>query len=126
MDALLLKSYALPHKQIAAILGIDGDTLRRHLRMYGQGGIEGLKAINWHQPQSELDSHQDTLKEEFLQHSPATVAEAGERIATLTGIRRKPTQIREFLKRLGMSPRKVAAVPSKADPQKQESFKKNS
>lgn len=51
------------------------------------------------------------------------MAEAGEKIAALTGVRRKPTQIREFLKRLGMKPRKVAAIPAKADAQAQQAFK---
>jgi transposase len=51
------------------------------------------------------------------------VAEAGARIAELTGVERKPTQIRQFLKRLGMKPRKVAAIPAKADVAVQHKFK---
>jgi transposase len=51
------------------------------------------------------------------------VAEAAAKITELTGIRRKPTQIRQFLKRLGMAPRKVAAIPAKADVQAQQEFK---
>ena len=58
-----------------------------------------------------------------MQHPPATVAEAAEKIAELTGVRRKPTQVRQFLKRLGMKPRKVAAIPAKADVQVQREFK---
>jgi transposase len=50
------------------------------------------------------------------------VAEAGERIAELTGIRRKPSQVRCFLKRIGMKPRRVAAVPAKADLKAQQEF----
>ena len=59
----------------------------------------------------------------FLQHPPATVAEAGAKITELTGIERKPTQVRAFLKRLGMKPRKVAAIPARADLQAQQEFK---
>ena len=58
-----------------------------------------------------------------MQHPPATVAEAGAKITALTGIERKPTQVRQFLKRLGMAPRKVAAIPAKADVQAQQEFK---
>jgi transposase len=43
------------------------------------------------------------------------VAEAAEKIAGLTGVQRKPTQIRKFLKHIGMKPRRMAAVPAKAD-----------
>lgn len=57
-----------------------------------------------------------------MQHPPATAAEAGEKIAELTGIRRKPTQIRHFLQRLGMAPRRMAAVPAKADVKAQREF----
>lgn len=58
-----------------------------------------------------------------MQHPPTTVAEAAEKIAELTGVRRKPTQVRQFLKHLGMKPRKVAAIPAKADVQVQREFK---
>jgi transposase len=50
------------------------------------------------------------------------VAEAGAKIAELTGIERKPTQVREFLKRLGMKPRRVAAIPAKANPEIQKKY----
>jgi transposase len=50
------------------------------------------------------------------------VAEAGEKIAELTGIRRKPSQVRSFLKHIGMKPRRVAAIPAKADGKAQQEF----
>ena len=53
------------------------------------------------------------------------MAEAAEKIAELTGVRRKPTQVRQFLKRLGMAPRKVAAIPAKVDVAVQKEFKEN-
>ena len=51
------------------------------------------------------------------------MAEAANKIAELTGVRRKPSQVRQFLKRLGMAPRKVAAIPAKVDVQAQKTFK---
>ena len=50
--------------------------------------------------------------------------EAMEKIEQLTGLRRSPDRVRVFLKSLGMECRKVGMVPAKADPQRQESFKK--
>lgn len=47
------------------------------------------------------------------------------KIEELTGIKRKQTQIRVFLKKMGMKCRKVAMLPSKANVQEQEQFKKN-
>jgi transposase len=45
-------------------------------------------------------------------------------IERLTGIKKGLTRIRIFLHQLGMDPRKVGGIPSKADPERQEEFKK--
>ena len=56
--------------------------------------------------------HQALLEGEFRRRPPHTVAEACERIEQLTGVRRGPTQVREFLREtMGLRWRKVAAVP---------------
>ena len=62
----------------------------------------------------------------FAEHPPHTVAEAVEAIEQLTGIRRSQTQIRELLKRMGFSRRKVGALPAKADEEAQATFQKKS
>ena len=49
IEAVLLKSYGLPHGLVANILGIDEGTLRDYLREYQQGGIEKLKTTPWRQ-----------------------------------------------------------------------------
>ena len=126
MEALLLKSHCLPHQKIAFILNINEFTLRTYLRDYQCGGIEQLKVQRWKGNRNELVPHGDALKTHFSQHPPATAAQAGEQIAQLTGIQRKPTQVRQFLKSIGLKPRKMAAIPAKADPQVQHDFlKKN-
>jgi transposase len=61
----------------------------------------------------------------FREHPPATVAEAMVKIKELTGIERKPTQVRLLLKSLGMKRLKVGTIPAKADAEAQEVFKKN-
>lgn len=48
------------------------------------------------------------------------------KIEELTGIKRSPTQVRVFLKKIGMKCRKVGVMPSKADPEIQDAFKKKS
>jgi hypothetical protein len=68
-----------------------------------------LKEVHWQGAPNELMAHQDTLKV-FSKHPPATVAAAAATITELTGISRKPTQVRQFLKQMGMAPRKVAAM----------------
>ena len=51
------------------------------------------------------------------------MAEAAARIADLTGLERGPTQVRQFLKSLGMKPRKVGQIPAKAAVTVQAAFK---
>jgi hypothetical protein len=49
---------------------------------------------------------------EFTIRPPHTVGEACERIEKLTGVKRRPTQVREFLRdTMQLRWRKVAAVP---------------
>ena len=125
IEALWLKSNDLPHQAICRLAGICEDTLRAYLRDYRDGGIEALKRNNYRRPQSALAEHTDPLAAHFDEHPPATVAEATSQIKELTGIERKPTQVRRFLRTaLGLRLRKVAAIPAKADPAKQEEFKK--
>jgi len=122
MDVLLLKSHGLAHKEITAIADISENTLRE----YQSGGIEKLKELRFHRPQSELREHRETLEAYFQENPPATVKEAAAKIEQITGIRRGLTQVRRFLKSLGLRRLKVGHIPAKADVEQQERFKKKS
>lgn len=122
MEVVYLKALGLSHQEIGRIVRISQTTLRGYLKMYEKGGVEALKELNFYQPKSDLDDHQEKLRQEFEQRPPATIDEAINRIEKETGLRRSPTQVAEFLKRLGLKRRKVAAVPAKADPKKQQEF----
>ena len=124
MESLLLKSQGLPHKDICRILAISGNTLRKHLRLYEAGGIAALKQLHFRRPQSELMAFVGDVEESLLDQPPATIAEAAARIEELTGIKRSPTQVRVFLKKLGFRRLKVGCLPAKADPVQQAEFKK--
>jgi transposase len=57
-------------------------------------------------------AHQLASARQSFEERPArTVAEAGERIFQLTGLRRGPSQVRKFVKYLGMKWRFVRAIP---------------
>jgi transposase len=124
MEALWLKSQKLSHKDICRLTGISPNNLRGYLRAYLKGGIEALKELNFYKPQSELCEHTKTIEAYFREHPPASVKEAMAKIKELTGIQRSENRVREFLKSIGMSPRKVGMIPAKADPDEQESFLK--
>ena len=124
MEALYLKSQGLPHQDICRLAGLSPNTLRRYLRQYQKGGIEGLKQINFYRPESELNRYADRLEAYFREHPPATIKEAQAKIEELTSLRRSLGRVRLFLKSIGLRRRKVASVPAKADPEEQERFKK--
>jgi transposase len=124
MEVVWLKAQGLEHKNIACLAAVSLNTVRSYLQMYQEGGIERLKELHFYQPQSELEVYAATLEAHFRDHPPATIKEAMNEIEELTGIKRSQTQVRRFLKRIGIKRRKVGTVPSKADPDEQESFKK--
>lgn len=103
MEALWLKSHHLPHAQIAELVGVTENTLREYFRLYQEGGVAGLKVINYHRPESELVQYVTSLEAYFQEHPPASIKEAKAIIAEITGIERSETQIREFLKKNSVS-----------------------
>jgi len=125
MEVLWLKSLNYKHNEIVKIAKISKATLCCYLRDYQEGGIEKLKELNFHRPESELNKHARTIEEYFEKYPPASVKEAMAKIQELTGIKRSETQIRVFLKKIGMKCRKVGMIPSKADADKQNEFKTN-
>ncbi len=94
MEALLLKSQGLPHRQICEILGISENTLRSYLRAYREGGVENLKELNFPCPRSELSQHAETIEEYFRHHPPATVKEAAATIEAIAVERREAAEQR--------------------------------
>ena len=126
LEVVLLKAKGLSHQQIAHCVGICGNTLHSYLREYQEGGIEALKRLNFAHPTSELEKHQGTLETYFKEHPPTTIPEACAKIEELTGVKRHPTQVRIFLKKMGLKRLKTYAVPAKIDVEAQETFKKKS
>jgi transposase len=110
--------------EIAIIVQQDGDTVRKVIRNFQNGGIELVTTIDSNHPKSDLEKHRTNIIEEFTLRPPASAKEAAARIEKLTGIKRSEQRIRMFMKNIGMKFRKVAAVPAKADLDKQEDFKK--
>jgi len=124
MEALYLRSQGVANRDIVRLCGISKASFHRYLTAYVTGGIERLKHLEPRRPRSALHPHRTTIEAACRLRPPATVAEAAARIEALTGIARKPTQVRQLLKALGMKPRKVGMIPAKADVEAQEAFKK--
>ena len=121
-EIVYLKALGFSHQDIGRIARVSQPTVRRYLEDYQAGGLDKLKEVNVYHPTSELNGHRAAVEEEFKAHPPQTINEAMERIEQLTGLRRSPTQVRTFLKGLGLKRLKVGQIPAKADPAQQAEF----
>ena len=91
-----------------------GTHLRSYIKEYLADGIEGLKEINFNRPQSDLQAFAGSIEKYFTENPPKSIGEAAAKIKELTGIERKETQVRKFLKGKGFRHLKVGEVPAKA------------
>lgn len=125
MEALLLKAEGLPHHVIARIVGVSQNTVHSYFMEYAEQGIESLLTIRFRRPKSDLDDHCETLTEYFTEHPPTSIPHACREIERITGRHRSPTQVGQFLKRMGLKRLRVYSVPAKVDPEAQEVFLKS-
>lgn len=112
MEILWLKSKSETHERIAELANVSRSTVQRTLRIYAAKGLDGIRSFGWKGQPSALTPHRATIEESFRQHPPHTAHEATRRIEELTGVRRKTSRVRKFLKKeLGMRCLKVAPIP---------------
>jgi transposase len=112
MEILWLKSKNETHERIAELANVSRSTVQRTLRIYAANGRDGVRSFGWKGQPSALTPHRGTIEDAFRKHPPHTAHEAARRIEELTGVRRKPSRVRKFLKEdLGMKCLKVAPIP---------------
>ena len=114
MEVLYLKTQLIKHKDICSLSKISKTTLTKYIKQYQLGGVEELKKLDYKGQPSELNQYSDILKEHFKKNPASSIAEASDAIENLTGVKRSPTQVREFMKRTGLRCLKVGYVPGKS------------
>lgn len=112
MDAVYLKSMNVASGEICRLCNISRPTLAKYLHAYKAEGIDGLKRWKYAGRENQLLPHSDSLEAHFKLHPPTTSNHAAEEIERITGIRRSPTQVREFMRSIGMRFRKMGFVPN--------------
>ena len=125
MNALWLKSQGLSHGEICQLANVSSTTLTSYLKRYKELGLEQLLEPVYHIPISQLEEHTEEIKAYFEKHPVCTMKEASHKIEELTGIKRSSERVRIFLSKLGLRYRKTGMIPAKANPEKQEEFKKH-
>jgi transposase len=123
--ALHLKGYKIPHHTIAQITGVCENTFRTYCKNYSSDGIQSITAIHFRKPEGALVPFRQVVTDYIKETPPASVKQAIAEISALTGVDLKETQMRNYLKAIGVRFRKVGSVPAKADVAKQAQFKKN-
>jgi transposase len=112
MEVLWLKINEEPHDRIGKLANVSRATVQRTLRLYSQKGLDGVRTFGWKGQPSALAPHRETLEKEFRERPPHTTHEATRRIEELTGVKRKASRVRKFMKEtLKMKCLKVAPVP---------------
>lgn len=100
MEVLWLISQGVTLLESARLAGVSRAAAARYLATYRQGGLEALRECRWVGPTSALEEHHATLEESFRKEPPHTVAEACARIKAETGVERRPSAVRSFLKKV--------------------------
>jgi transposase len=111
MLILWLLHCGITRQKAAQIVGVGPASVQRHVVAFRDGGLDGLRRWDVKGQVSEMAASRDLIRESFEKTPVRTIAEAGDRIFQLTGLRRGPSQVRKFLKDLGRKWRSVRAIP---------------
>jgi len=98
-------------EEAANFTGVSRSTVQRVVRTFRQNRLDGVRKWEASGPVSEMEPFREIIRKSLEERPARTVAEAAERIAELTGLERKPTQVRKFLKDMGFSWKRSRAVP---------------
>jgi len=111
MLVLWLLHCGTTREKAAEIVGIGRATVQRYVAAFRAGGWDGLRQWNPRRPRSEMAADRDVIRESFEKEPARTMAEACDRIFRLTGLRRGPSQVRKFLKDMGLRFQRVRMIP---------------
>ena len=111
MLVLWLLQCGLSRDKAAEVAGLGRATVQRYVAAFRTGGLEGLRRWGVLGPVSDLAAHEDLLRESFTKEPSRSMGEACDRIEQLTGLRRQPTQVRKFLKGMGLKWQRIRAIP---------------
>jgi transposase len=111
MLVLWLLHCGVTRAKAATIAGLGRATVQRYVAAFRDGGLNGLRQWDVTGPVSDLATYTEAIKKSLTESPVRTVAEACERIESLTGLHRGPTQVRRFLAGLGFRWQRVRAIP---------------
>jgi transposase len=111
MLVIWLLHNGVTRRDAAKIVGVSRATVQRYVAAFREGGLDGLRQWNPNRPVSEMAAYRELIRESLEKQPVRSVAEACERIFQLTGLRRGPSQVRKFLKDMGLRFLRVRPLP---------------
>jgi transposase len=111
MLVLWLLHCGTTRQKAAEIVGLGRATVHRYVVAFREGGLDGLRRCHHHRPVSAMAAYHEVIRASFEKQPARTMAEACERIFQLTGLRRGPSQVRKFLKGMGLKFHRVRPIP---------------
>jgi transposase len=110
-DIVLLCANDIDHAKVAEIMGCHRNTITNVLSRYRMNGLPGLRSLPRPGRKSELTRHMPSIEESLDKNPVRSVNEACERIKEITGIARKPSQVRAILHHFGFRRLVSGAMP---------------
>jgi transposase len=111
MLVIWLLHNGVTRQKAAEIVGVGRATVQRYVAAFRDGGLDGLRRWDPNRPESEMAAYRALIRESLEKQPVHTVAEACERIFQRTGLRRGPSQVRKFLKDLGLKYQRIRVIP---------------
>lgn len=96
---------------IASIAGTPARQIFIVIKIYKEHGLDAVMGINHNKRESKLMGFSEVIKDEFKNSPPSSIKDARDRIVKLTGLKRSITQVRVFLKKIGMKYLKPLLIP---------------
>ena len=119
---ILLRSRKIPNDQVSIISGLGETTIINYVHQYIEKGISWVTTLNFRKPVSQLQSFDAEILAYFEKNPVSTISQACKEVAKLTGVTVKNTQMRAYLKKLGIKWRKVGGIPANVDLEAQKKF----
>jgi transposase len=119
---VLLRSEGIPNTAISSITGLGETTIIDYARQYLQEGEQWVTTLNFRKPVSQLQPFDEKIKDYFDKNPVSTISQACKEVLDLTGVSLKNTSMRIYLKKLGVTWRKVASIPAKVNIEAQQKF----
>lgn len=98
-------------EEAAKLTNVSRSTVQRVVKAFRADRLDGIRTWDTYGPVSEMEPFRDIIRKSLEERPARTVAEAAERIQELTGLERKPTQVRKFLKDMGFGWKRTRAMP---------------